>query len=180
LCSCLWRIVVFGVLLWGFVGGQLFWLVVVVFRGVSSLSLDDKGRVIIPARYRALVAGQCQGHLVATIDTEEPCLLVYPVDAWNEIQNQIESLPSFHPLARRIQRLLIGHATDLEVDTSGRVLVPTFLRSYAGLSRKVIFLGQGKKFELWDEERWSKRRAAYIDDVKDTDAVPETLQQLSL
>lgn len=155
-------------------------LVVVVFRGVSALSLDDKGRVVIPARYRAFVAGPCQRHLVVTIDTQEPCLLVYPVDAWNEIQGQIESLPSFHPLARRIQRLLIGHATDVEVDGNGRMLVPPFLRSYAGLAHKVVFLGQGKKFELWDEERWNARRATYMDDVNEKDAVPEALQLLSL
>ncbi len=89
------------------------------------------------------------GNLVATIDTDEPCLLIYPLDEWTIIQQKIEALPSFHPMTRRIQRLLIGHATDLELDANGRIVVPPLLRDYAGLQKQSILLGQGKKFELW-------------------------------
>ncbi|MBU2707327.1 division/cell wall cluster transcriptional repressor MraZ [Zooshikella marina] len=151
-----------------------------MFRGVNAISLDAKGRLAIPSRYREVLSSHCNGSLVATIDTEEPCLLIYPIDEWEEIQAKIEALPSFNPVARRIQRLLIGHATDLEIDGSGRVLIPPLLRDYAGLEKKVILLGQGKKFELWSELRWSERRDAYLAEASQGSEMPDELQSLSL
>ncbi|OQX37980.1 MAG: cell division/cell wall cluster transcriptional repressor MraZ [Oceanospirillales bacterium LUC14_002_19_P2] len=151
-----------------------------MFRGVNAINMDAKGRLAIPTRYRSVLSMPCEGHLVATIDTEERCLLIYPVDEWEIIQAKIESLPSFHPLSRRIQRLLIGHATDLEMDGSGRILVPPLLRDYAGLGKKTVLLGQGKKFELWDEVCWNERRDAYLQETGGADLVPEELQTLSL
>ena len=108
-----------------------------MFRGLQSINLDAKGRLAIPTKYREPLAELCGARLVATIDTEERCLLIYPVNEWEEIQKKIEALPSFNPAARRIQRLLIGHATDLELDGSGRVLLPQPLREYAGLEKEV-------------------------------------------
>src|SRR5690606_24069584 len=89
-----------------------------MFRGLHTINLDAKGRLAIPTKHRDALAALCGGRLVATIDTEEHCLLIYPVNEWEPIQAQIEALPSFNPAARRIQRLLIGHATDLELDGS--------------------------------------------------------------
>ncbi|CAM3553879.1 division/cell wall cluster transcriptional repressor MraZ [Parendozoicomonas haliclonae] len=151
-----------------------------MFRGVNALNMDAKGRLAVPTRYRSVLSERCEGHLVATIDTEEKCLLIYPVDEWDQIQAKIESLPSFHPMTRRIQRLLIGHATDLEMDANGRVLIPPLLREYAGLQKKTVLLGQGKKFELWDEECWNKRRDAYLQESDGEGGTPEELQTLSL
>ncbi len=151
-----------------------------MFRGVNSLNMDAKGRLAVPTRYRSVLTVRCEGHLVATIDTEERCLLIYPVDEWEAIQAKIESLPSFHPMARRIQRLLIGHATDLEMDGNGRVLIPPMLREYAGLSKKTVLLGQGKKFELWDEGCWNERRDTYLQEAAGGESTPEELQTLSL
>ncbi|MGB1270641.1 MAG: division/cell wall cluster transcriptional repressor MraZ [Endozoicomonas sp.] len=151
-----------------------------MFRGVNAINLDAKGRLAIPTRYRQVLRGRCEGALVATIDTDEPCLLIYPLDEWELIQQKIEALPSFHPMTRRIQRLLIGHATDIELDGSGRILVPPLLRDYAGLEKKSILLGQGKKFELWDEGCWTERRDQYLKEASEAEEVPVELQSLSL
>ncbi|WP_461537786.1 division/cell wall cluster transcriptional repressor MraZ [Spongorhabdus nitratireducens] len=151
-----------------------------MFRGVNAINLDAKGRLAIPTRYRQCLLEQSEGQLVATIDTDEPCLLIYPLPAWNAIQEKIEALPSFHPMTRRIQRLLIGHATDLVMDAQGRILLPPLLREYAGLTKKTMLLGQGRKFELWDEACWMKRRDEYLDEASSADETPLELQTLSL
>ena len=149
-----------------------------MLRGVHALSMDSKGRMAIPSRFRDTLVSASQGELVLTIDTEERCLLLYPLSEWELIQQKIESLPSYNKAVRRIQRLLIGHATDIEMDSSGRVLVPGPLREHARLGKKVVLLGQGNKFEVWDESYWQQRRDDYLDD-EDLD-VPEALQELSL
>ena len=122
-----------------------------MFRGAATINIDVKGRMAMPVRFRDLFIGEVDPsinpQLVVTIDTEEPCLLIYPLLEWDLIQKKLEQLPSFNPTARRIQRLLIGHATDLELDANGRILLPALLREYAQLDKKVILLGQGKKIE---------------------------------
>jgi len=152
----------------------------VMFRGVSPINLDGKGRLAIPARYRESIAEHCEGKMVATIDTESKCLLLYPQPEWDEIQAKIEALPSFNPAARRIQRLLIGHATDLDMDAAGRLLLPAPLREYAGLDKRIVLLGQGRKFEIWSEELWNTTRDEYLQDVEAGAAIPEDMQTLSL
>jgi MraZ protein len=137
----------------------------------------------MPVRFRDLFnvdSEASSAQLVVTIDTEESCLLIYPLAEWNLIQQKLEQLPSFNPAARRIQRLLIGHATDLELDANGRILLPSLLREYAQLEKKVILLGQGKKIELWSESLWNARRETYLQVNSDTQELPELLHQLSL
>jgi MraZ protein len=149
-----------------------------MFRGVHAISMDSKGRMAIPARFREPLMAACQGELVLTIDTEELCLLLYPLNEWEMIQQKIEALPSYNRQVRRIQRLLIGHATDLEMDANGRILVPGPLRDHAALDKRLVLLGQGKKFEVWSEQRWQDRRDAYLQD--DAQDLPEALLELSL
>jgi len=149
------------------------------FRGVSNLSLDAKGRIVLPARYRERLVEICNSQLVITIDTDQPCLLLYPLNEWELIEEKIEALPSFNPTTRRIQRLLIGHATDVEVDANGRMLLSNPLRDYAKLGKKVVLIGQGKKFELWDETLWSERMGEWINDDSGVE-MPEALAELSL
>lgn len=152
-----------------------------MFRGINALTLDAKGRLAMPAKYRETLTQACQGRLVATIDTEESCLLIYPEPQWQEIQAKVEALPSFNKAARRMQRLLIGYASDLEMDGNGRMLIPTLLREYAHLEKPVILLGQGKKFELWNEALWQQRRDAWLQDSMDSEeALPSDLESLSL
>ena len=151
-----------------------------MFRGINPINMDAKGRVSIPSRYREPLSVHCAGHLVVTIDTESRCLLLYPIHEWEEIQKKIEALPSFDRNARRIQRLLIGHATDVEMDANGRLLLSAPLREYAQLEKKIILLGQGKKFEIWSEQLWSQTRDEYLQ-LSDLDTeLPIDLQSLSL
>lgn len=151
-----------------------------MFRGISCINIDAKGRLAMPARYRDDLLTQFSGQMTATIDTEEACLLIYPQTEWEIIQAKIEALPSFNKAARRAQRLLIGYATDLEMDSNGRVLIPTLLREYAHLEKKVMLIGQGRKFELWDETRWNARRDEWLNEPQSDDELPEGLQSLSL
>lgn len=149
------------------------------FRGVSNLSLDAKGRIVLPARYRDRLLEICQSQLIVTIDTDQPCLLIYPLPEWELIEEKIEALPSFNPSTRRIQRLLIGHATEIEVDTNGRMLLPSPLREYAQLSKKLVLIGQGKKFELWDELVWAERMQSWLGEGN-SDEMPIALAELTL
>ncbi|RAU17953.1 cell division/cell wall cluster transcriptional repressor MraZ [Nitrincola tibetensis] len=150
-----------------------------MFRGVNPINLDAKGRLAVPARYRDMITEHCNGQMVATIDTEARCLLLYPLPEWEVIQAKIEALPSFNKAARRIQRLLIGHATDLELDANGRLLLPSSLREYAGLDKKLILLGQGRKFEIWSESHWNETRDEYLDET-DSAELPAEMLDLSL
>ena len=143
------------------------------------MSLDAKGRIVLPARYRERLAEICNSQLIVTIDTDQPCLLIYPLNEWELIEEKIEALPSFNPTTRRIQRLLIGHATDVEVDGNGRTLLSTPLREYAQLGRKVVLIGQGKKFELWDEALWAQRMEEWLGDKVDAE-MPQALAELTL
>ena len=89
-------------------------------------------------------------------------------------------LPTLNPQARRLQRLMVGHATDLELDSHGRVLVPPKLREYAGLTRQAMLIGQGNRFELWDEQHWNERRDEWLQAGDETGALPAELESLSL
>ncbi|MCK4869631.1 MAG: division/cell wall cluster transcriptional repressor MraZ [Gammaproteobacteria bacterium] len=152
-----------------------------MFRGINIVNLDAKGRMAIPTRYRSELTDEANGRLIATIDTEDSCLLLYPLPAWTEIEQKIESLPSFNRVTRRIQRLLIGHATEVELDANGRILLPSLLRDYAGLEKRVMLIGQGKKFELWDEDQWNNGRNGWLaESHQNTAELPEQLQELSL
>ena len=150
-----------------------------MFRGVNNVNVDAKGRIAIPVRYRDQLLNHCNGEMVVTIDTEERCLLIYPQPDWDDIQRKVEALPSFNVAARRVQRLLIGHATDIPMDTSGRILLPPPLREYAQLEKKGVLLGQGKKLELWSEASWIARRDSWLDEQSGLE-LPSELLNLSL
>ena len=148
-----------------------------MFRGINFVNLDAKGRMAVPTRYRV----QLSEKLIITIDTEDKCLLLYPFSFWEEIEKKIENLPSFNQVTRRIQRLLIGHATDLEIDGSGRILLPPLLREYASLDKNIMLIGQGKKFEIWDKETWTGNRDNWLaKGLGDSEELPAELQMLSL
>lgn len=151
-----------------------------MLRGVHSLALDAKARFAVPSRYRAMLAAEADNQLVMTIDTESTCLLIYPLVEWNLIQEKITALSSFNKAARRIQRLLIGYATDVEIDGAGRVLVAGPLRDYAQLDKKVVLLGQGNKFELWSETVWEQARNDYIAAAGSDESMTAELEQISL
>lgn len=142
-----------------------------MFRGITQLSLDAKGRLAIPARYRGELASSCAGHLIVTVDPSR-CLLIYPQPAWEPIEQKLNNLSSFESKTRNLQRLLVGNACDVEMDAAGRILVSPPLRQFAGLSKDVVLVGQGAKFELWDEAQWNLQIENALA-FKDGDMPPE-------
>lgn len=126
--------------------------------------MDAKGRIALPTRFRELVHSSCSGRLVITIDMDQKCLSIYPLPEWETLERQISDLPSLDPLALRMKRLLIGHATDVDLDSSDRLLVPPPLRQFAELDKKVVLIGLGKKLELWSESEWEEGRSTWLQD----------------
>ncbi|MCD6038725.1 MAG: mraZ [Gammaproteobacteria bacterium] len=153
-----------------------------MFRGLNGIHIDMKGRMVMPTRYRERLQHESNGCVVMTIDTDQRCLLLYPLQVWEDIETKLAELPSFNPQTRRIQRLLIGHATESELDSNGRLLVPPLLREYAGLEKHAILVGQGKKFELWDEIYWEECRGKWLAEESnlDSNALPDEVRSLSL
>lgn len=147
------------------------------FLGSHAINMDAKGRLAIPARVREELQQSCGGRIVLTANAdEERCLLMYPEPAFETLRTEIDRLPNMNKAARRLQRLILGHATPLELDSAGRVLIPPTLRSYARLEKKLMLIGQGKKLELWSEERWF----AWLDEAGEDDDMPPEMEALSL
>ena len=155
-----------------------------MFRGVNALSLDNKGRLAMPTRYREALQTSAKGggHLVCTVNPVEHdhCLLLYPLPEWEQIELKLVKLPTLNATTRRLQRLLIGHATELELDGNGRILLPPPLREFASLDKAVVLIGQGNKFEIWDEARWNTRRAEWLSAAGQPGELPDELGSLSL
>lgn len=150
-----------------------------MFRGVNTLSLDAKGRMAIPTKYRDRLQACCQGSLVITVDRDR-CLLLYPYPEWEAIEQKLSSLPNLDKQARRLQRLLIGHATECDMDSHNRLLLPPPLREFAGLDKRIVLIGQGNKFELWDENTWNERRNEWLADDELDEPLSSELESLSL
>jgi|TARA_B110000305_G_C19245545_1_gene542123 MraZ protein len=128
-----------------------------MFKGIHNINLDGKGRLTMPTKYRNTISDQSGNNMVVTIDSEEKCLLLYPATIFSNIEKEINNLPSFTKNHRRIQRLIIGHAEDLELDSSGRILLPKPLRLVAEMSKKITLIGQGQKFEIWSDDIWNNK-----------------------
>jgi len=148
-----------------------------MFRGSSTLNLDSKGRLAVPTRHRDFLQSYCSGRLIITADPSK-CLLIYPLPDWEPIEKKLNSLSSFNPQTRSLQRLLVGNASDVELDSAGRILVPTSLRQFAGLEKSVVLAGQGNKFEVWDEEKWNQQNAEAL--VFRDGGMPPELEGFSL
>ena len=128
----------------------------------------------MPSRIRDELVELCAGRLWLTAHTQERCLLVYPEPEWQNIMPKIQALPTIHPEVRRIQRLFIGQAVNLELDGNGRILVPPTLRDFAHLDKKLMLVGLGNKLELWAEDGWQ----TLLDQPSQGD-LPAELQSLS-
>ncbi len=134
----------------------------------------------MPSRYRDELNSRSSGQLIITIDTVDPCLNLYPLDEWEIIETKLKALPSLREEVKRLQRLLIGNAVDLELDSSGRFLVPPRLRDYARLDKKAMLVGQLNKFQLWDEDTWNAVSAADLEAIQQPGAMPDELRDLIL
>jgi MraZ protein len=128
-----------------------------MFQGAAQLNLDSKGRLAIPSRHRDVLLAHCAGQLVLTADADG-CLLFYPQPEWEPIRDKLLKMSALDPRIRALQRRLIGYAEEVEMDAAGRVLISPALRSYATLDKRVMLIGQGNKFELWDEAKWTAQQ----------------------
>ena len=133
-----------------------------MFRGIAAVTMDSRGRMALPSRFREEAEQRTENRLVATIDTNEQCLLLYSLGDWEEVQRRLEALSNIGTSARLLQRLLIGHATDVEMDAQGRVLIPPMLREYGELEKKIVLMGQTNKLEIWNEQIWRTRREEWL------------------
>jgi MraZ protein len=131
---------------------------------VTQLALDTKGRFAVPGKHRIALTGAADGGERTLIVTADPsrCLLVYPRATWEPIQARLMALSSFNDEIRGLQRLLVGHADEVDMDGAGRVLIPPALRQYAALEHRIVLVGQGNKFELWDDAKWHEQTARAI------------------
>ena len=151
-----------------------------LFRGVQHINMDVKGRMAIPARQREPILNICNGKLVLTIDTQSPCLVLYPIGEWDRIELEVQNLPALKPQIKRFQRLVLGYATDVDLDSSGRLLLPPSLREYAHLEKRLVLVGQGNKLELWSENLWLEERDDALAERGADVSLPDELVSLSL
>lgn len=159
------------------------WIIVdrSMFRGAAALSLDDKGRLAIPSKYRQSLLHDCDGQMVCTIDIKQPCLLLYPLPEWQIIEQKLTTLSNMNSAERRLQRLLLGHAEDCQMDKNGRILIAPTLRHHADLSKKIMIIGQLNKFEVWSEQAWQAQIATDMAAEQQDDlALSDRLQDFSL
>lgn len=150
-----------------------------MFCGATKVTLDDKGRMVMPTRYRESIQERAQSKLVVTVH-RDPCLLIYPLPDWELTAQKLLTLPSMHPQARWLQRVVVGYATHLELDGHGRFLLPPELREIAGLQRLGMLIGQGSRFELWDEARWNEQRDQFLKSDAGAADLPSLLDSVSL
>ena len=129
-----------------------------MYQGASALSLDAKGRMSIPARHRDALALQCEGRVTLTRHPHG-CLLLFPRSVWEQHREQISNWPMS---ARAWQRIFLGSASDVDMDSAGRILIAPELRDAAALSREVMLLGMGSHFEIWDAAKLEQSEAQAI------------------
>ena len=137
-----------------------------MFFGETTINLDAKGRLSVPIRYRDIVAEQCENRMVLTYSAfDSRSLWLQPEKTWERVRDDVMALPNFNASHRSLQRRLVGSATVVEPDGNGRILLPPSLRQVAGLEKRVIFLGLGNRFEIWDEDTLNSQRAEELSNL---------------
>jgi MraZ protein len=151
-----------------------------MFRGVNQVNLDSKGRIAIPTRYREELRSDADSHMIVTVNITDRCLWLYTLPEWERIEADVTALPSFDKRAAKLKRFFIGQATDVDIDASGRLLLPPPLREFAQLKKHIVLAGQGNKFEIWDEANWTAQRDAWMEDGLGDGPMLVELESLSL
>ena len=146
---------------------------------MHNLTIDAKGRLKIPTRHQLQIDKICAGKIVLSIHPDDACLLLYPLKDWQVLEDKVSALPSLNIHSKRLKRKLIGYATDCELDSVSRLLIPTTLREYANIDKKIIMSGQGHNFELWNESAWHKHLDS-LDSLSKRENIPTEVSQLSL
>lgn len=130
-----------------------------MFFGETAINLDAKGRLAVPMRYRDDLKEQCGNRLVLTYSAFDLGVLwLYLEEEWQRVRDEVMDLPSLNPSHRALQRRLVGSATAVEPDGSGRILLPSSLREFTGLEKRVVLLGMGSRFEIWNENTLNQKR----------------------
>ena len=152
-----------------------------MFKGASTINLDTKGRFALPSIHREALASRCKDGMVLTVNnTRERCLWLYPDSEWSIVEEKVVALPSFDSAAQALKRFLIGYATDCELDTANRLRIPGPLKDFAGLEKRIVLIGQGNKFEIWDESRWKARCDEWLTEQISSERMSVELESLSL
>lgn len=125
-----------------------------MFLGADPITIDEKGRFAVPARYRVSLREQCSGQLVVVPHHRDPCLLILPRPGWMAFAEKLTAKAALSQAVRDMQRRYIARARDLEMDKQGRLLLPAPVRVDAGLNSKATLAGVGNSLELWDEATW--------------------------
>tara|TARA_B100001250_G_C19759074_1_gene771570 strand:+ start:49 stop:516 length:468 start_codon:yes stop_codon:yes gene_type:complete len=152
--------------------------------GFNTVSLDAKGRLSIPARYRTDFKSQNQNKIVITKDPQYPSLKLYPGIEWDSISKKLESLQGLDPIVRNIQWTILGNAYQTDIDINGRMLirVPNDLRKYAEIEeeKQIALVGMGNKFEIWNIDSWEMRQTGGSLSTEILDVVlPESIKSMS-
>jgi MraZ protein len=150
-----------------------------VFQGATALSLDAKGRLAVPARYRDDLNAAGQGRLVLTAHPHG-CLLLFPLPAWEPIRDQILKTPSFNAQSQPFKRVLVGNAREESLDAAGRLLIAPELRDTAQLEKTVWLVGLGTHFEIWSDAGWKRQFAMASDTSQSATDVPQGFEGISL
>jgi MraZ protein len=150
-----------------------------VFRGGSTVKLDAKGRLALPTRFRPVIAERYEGRLVVTVH-DDGCLLLYPHPEWEKIEQTLIHTPNQDRRTRDMQRMLVGYATEVEMDGNGRILIAPRLRDFARLDKTVALVGVGKKFEIWNEEAWEQIGDGWMGGRAEQGGTPHPLESLTL
>jgi MraZ protein len=151
-----------------------------VFRGISNLNLDAKGRIAIPTKYRDEIKSDHAGEMMLTVDHADRCLVLYPMTKWLDTEKSILELPNLSQTVRKMKRLILGHASEVSMDGQGRIMISGPLREYAEMDKKLVLIGQGDKFELWREESWSAGRDVWVKETPDNIQNDEDLKHFSI
>ena len=152
--------------------------------GFNTVSLDAKGRISIPARYRTDFKSQNQNKIVITKDPQYPSLKLYSGNEWDSISKKLQSLQGLDPIVRNIQWTILGNAYQTDVDINGRMLirVPNDLQKYAEIEEKkqIALVGMGNKFEIWNINNWDMRQTGGSLSTEILDVVlPESIKSMS-
>ncbi len=151
------------------------------FKGITKVSVDPKGRFALPKQRREQISSTGSNTVVVT-GCPDDCLVIFPLSQWEEIEPKLVALPNTQPAIRAYQRTYLGHATEIELDGSGRLLLPQELRERVGIDRKAVLIGQGNKLELWAAETFAETSPQWAEQILSLDPseVPESLATLSI
>lgn len=150
----------------------------ILLRGINPINLDAKGRFAIPTKYREELLECCDRQLVVTVAVNERCvgengcLWLYPMPEWEKVEQTISKQSTLNKTAVKLKRFLIGNATECEMDAQGRLLLPEKLRTFAGMDKKIVLVGQLSKFEIWNEDAWNAKEAEWMNS-DDTEGLEE-------